>query len=300
MPFILSVIDIIQIIYLTQKRDDPYEDNQDGSHLENAFRTILVTGIKETTTQDAVTMFFQNKRRSRGGELCPGEEGYKRLSYTVARLTFLSSKGIITIYFSILLVYLRSPSVYVQSLCVPLLLIFSAVPTLLCLDVQNVLKRSNEIPLKLDGKILNVSIGLKSNSPEYFPDKIQQILPQTHSGEHRVEPPVMDYIMNLHDIETEFGFKTIKYDKTNSTFHFTNDFRDVQEADEFKEKLRGFFNSFFKEDVKIPKGIFQKLKETIENERDKFGQVKVDFVGLRVSLLEKRKMSLYKNEELKK
>ena len=56
-------------------------------------------------------MFFQNKRRSRGGELCPGEEGYQRLSRTVARLTFLSSKGIILIFLHI--INLRCPSVYV-------------------------------------------------------------------------------------------------------------------------------------------------------------------------------------------
>ena len=98
----------------------------------------------------------------------------------------------------------------------------------------------------------------------------------------------MDYIVNLHKIETEFGFKTIEYNKTNSTFHFTKDFRNVQEADEFRQKLRQLFNSFSKEEIKIPKGIFQKLKEAIENERDKFGEMKIDFVGLRVSLVGKK------------
>ena len=159
---------------------------------------------------------------------------------------------------------------------------------LLCLDVQNVLKRSSEIPLKLEGKILNVSIEFKSNYLKSFPDKIQETLPQTHNGEHHVEPPIMDYIMNVHDIENEFGFKSFEYDRTNSTFHFTKDFHDVQEADEFKQKLRQFFKSFSKEEIKIPKGIFQKLKEAIENERDKFGEMKIDFVGLRVSLVGKK------------
>ena len=152
---------------------------------------------------------------------------------------------------------------------------------LLCLDVQNVLKRANEIPLKLEGKILNVSIELKSNYQESFLDK-------THSGECQVEPPIMDYIMNLHKIETEFGFKSIEYDRANSVLHFTKDFHDVQEANEFKDKLREFLKSFSKDDVRIPKVIFQKLKEAIENERDKFGKVKFVFVGLRISLVGKK------------
>ena len=159
---------------------------------------------------------------------------------------------------------------------------------LLCLDVQNVLKRATEIPLKLEGKILNVSIELRSNYQESIPDKIQETLPQTHKGEHHVEPPVMDYIMNVHEIENEFGFKSIEYDRTNSTFHFTKDFHDVQEADEFKQKLRQFFNLFSKEEVKIPKVIFQKLREAIDNERDKLGEMKIDFVGLRINLVGKK------------
>jgi hypothetical protein len=54
-----------------------------------------VSGLRKETTKDAVTLFFENKKRSGGGELCegPGEEGYKRVSPTVACLTFVSSKG---------------------------------------------------------------------------------------------------------------------------------------------------------------------------------------------------------------
>ena len=58
---------------------------------ENA--TIYVSGLKESTTKDAVTLFFENKRRTGGGDLREGKEGYKRISDTVARLTFESSKG---------------------------------------------------------------------------------------------------------------------------------------------------------------------------------------------------------------
>ena len=54
--------------------------------------TIYVSGLKESTTKDAVTLFFENKRRTGGGDLCE-EKGYKRISATVARLTYVSSKG---------------------------------------------------------------------------------------------------------------------------------------------------------------------------------------------------------------
>ena len=129
------------LIYLKQKQDYPAENKQGDAHLPDAVKTIFVSGIKETTTHDAVTMFFQNKRRSRGGELCPGEEGYKRLSLTVARLTFLSSKGTITI-FLYTIVCLRSPLLCSISLCSTFILssfhsfiystlIFPAVTTLL-------------------------------------------------------------------------------------------------------------------------------------------------------------------------
>ena len=70
--------------------------NQEDSQPEDAasaVKTIYVGGIKESTTEDSITLFFENKKRSGGGELCEGKEGYKRLSATVARLTYVSSKG---------------------------------------------------------------------------------------------------------------------------------------------------------------------------------------------------------------
>jgi hypothetical protein len=58
-------------------------------------RTIYVSGIKDSTTEASITLFFENKKRSCGGDLCEDKEGYKRLSATVARLTYVSSKGIV-------------------------------------------------------------------------------------------------------------------------------------------------------------------------------------------------------------
>jgi hypothetical protein len=65
-----------------------------GNEAEDAgTATIYVSGLKERTTEDAVTLFFENKRRSGGGDLREGKEGYKRISPTVARLTYVSPKG---------------------------------------------------------------------------------------------------------------------------------------------------------------------------------------------------------------
>ena len=73
---------------MAYKEDDSRKVNE-----EYGVKTIYVSGIKETTTKDSVCLFFENKRRTGGGELCDSKQGYKRISPTVARLTFLSSKG---------------------------------------------------------------------------------------------------------------------------------------------------------------------------------------------------------------
>ena len=71
-------------------------DNQEDSQPEDAasaVKTIYVSDIKDSTTEDSITLFFGNTKHSGGGDLCEGKEGYKRFSETVARLTFVSSKG---------------------------------------------------------------------------------------------------------------------------------------------------------------------------------------------------------------
>ena len=72
---------------LVEKEDARCKEN------ENEVKTIFVSGLKETTTKDSICLFFENKRRTGGGDLCEGKEGYKRISLTVACLTFVSSKG---------------------------------------------------------------------------------------------------------------------------------------------------------------------------------------------------------------
>ena len=74
---------------LDHKEDIQMADSSD------VVKTLCVSGIKDSSTDDAITLLFQNKRRSRGGELCPGERGFKRISRSVACLTFRFSKGIV-------------------------------------------------------------------------------------------------------------------------------------------------------------------------------------------------------------
>ena len=73
-----------------KKQDSPVVEESEPEDSGNA--TIYVSGLKESTTKDAVTLFFENKKRTGGEDLCEGKEGYKRMSDTVARLTFESSK----------------------------------------------------------------------------------------------------------------------------------------------------------------------------------------------------------------
>jgi hypothetical protein len=87
------------LIYLEQTQEgSSVVDNQEDSQPEdaaNAVKIIYVSDIKDSTTEDSITLFFENRKRSGGGDLYEGKEGYKRLSATVARLTFVSSKGIV-------------------------------------------------------------------------------------------------------------------------------------------------------------------------------------------------------------
>ena len=64
----------------------PTKDGEDKA-------TIYVSGLKESMNDETIALLFENKRRTGGGELRDGKEGFERLSPTVARLTYVSSKG---------------------------------------------------------------------------------------------------------------------------------------------------------------------------------------------------------------
>ena len=86
---------LYSFISLKQENVSPLVDSHAYNRSEDAAKTIYVSGLKNSTTTDFITFFFENKKRTGGGELCEGEEGFKRLSPTVAKLTFVSAKGIV-------------------------------------------------------------------------------------------------------------------------------------------------------------------------------------------------------------
>ena len=110
------------------------------------------------------------------------------------------------------------------------------------------------------------------------------------SGDYFVDPIVMDYIMNTQEIEKKFDFKSMKFDEQTSRFHFKKQFKDANEATVFTNKLKDFLQSFVKEEVKVPKTLFKKVKEEIESKRDEFEADKVEFKfdGSRVTLVGKK------------
>ena len=103
-----------------------------------------------------------------------------------------------------------------------------------------------------------------------------------YSGEYSLDPLIMDYIRNTQKIEIKFEFKSIKFesikfDGETSRVHFTKELGDSKDATDFENKLKDFLQSFAKEEIRIPKAIFQKVKEEIENQREEFEACKVHF-----------------------
>ena len=106
--------------------------------------------------------------------------------------------------------------------------------------------------------------------------------------------------MSKQQIEKKFDFKTMKFDEDTSQLHFTQQFDDPKDAREFERKLKEYLDSFVKEEVRIPKGVFEKVKEGIEGKRDEYEAEKVDFSfkDLRVILVGKRTDVNYKKQEV--
>ena len=128
----------------------------------------------------------------------------------------------------------------------------------------------------------------------YYDDfeELREITTKTteFSGAYSIDPLVMDYIFIKQEIENKFDFKSMKYDKETSRFHFTKEFDDPKLAQEFENKLKEFLYSFVKDEVRITKTVFGKVKEAIEKKHDEFEGEKVDFSfdGYRVTLVGKK------------
>ena len=128
----------------------------------------------------------------------------------------------------------------------------------------------------------------------YYDDfeELQEITTKTteFSGDYLIDPLVMDYTFNKQEIINKFDFKSMKYDNETSRFYFTKEFDDPKLPREFENKLKEFFHSFGKENIEIPKAVFEQVKEAIEGKRNEFEAEKVDFKfdGFRVIFVGKR------------
>ena len=128
----------------------------------------------------------------------------------------------------------------------------------------------------------------------YYDDfeELQEITTKTteFSGDYLIDPLVMDYTFNKQEIINKFDFKSMKYDNETSRFYFTKEFDDPKLPREFENKLKEFFHSFGKENIEIPKAVFEQVKKAIEGKRDEFEAQKVEFKfeGFRVIFVGKR------------
>ena len=121
-----------------------------------------------------------------------------------------------------------------------------------------------------------------------------------YSGEHRLDPTFMYYIMRKRQIEEKFDFKTMKLGEDTSQLHLTKQFDDPKDVTEFDSKSKERLDSFVTEEVRIPKGVFRKVKEAIEGKRDEYEAEEVDFSfkDLRVILVGKRTDVAHKKQQV--
>ena len=100
----------------------------------------------------------------------------------------------------------------------------------------------------------------------------------------------MEYMKKYEQMDNKFDLKEIKYDQDAARMHFTKDFDDPKLAQEFENKMKEFLYSFVKEEVKIPKDVFEKVKEAIEGKKAEFEMDKVEcsFKNYRVSFVGKK------------
>ena len=122
-----------------------------------------------------------------------------------------------------------------------------------------------------------------------------------HYGDYSVDPLVMNYIKKTQQFDKKFGFRSAKFDEQASRFYFMKQYDDLNNATVFKNKLEDFLQSFFKEEVKIPKTAFEKVKEEIESKRGEFEADKVDFNldAFRITLVGKKKDVFLKKQSVK-
>ena len=117
-----------------------------------------------------------------------------------------------------------------------------------------------------------------------------------YSGDYSIDPLVMDYVVKTQELDKKFHLNSMKFDKQTSRFHYTKEFDDPKDAAEFRTELRDYLQSFVRKEVKIPNAIFEKVKETVERERDKFEGVDYSFYGTHVYFVGEKKNVEIKSE----
>ena len=128
----------------------------------------------------------------------------------------------------------------------------------------------------------------------YYDDfeELEEITTKTteFSGAYPIDPQVMEYMKKHEQIDNKFDLKEMKYDRVTARMHFTKDFDDPKLAQEFENKMKEFLYSFVKEEVKIPKNVFEKVKKAIQGKKIEFETEKVEcsFKNYRVSFVGKK------------
>ena len=93
-----TVLFIVSMIAFVQENENSASCNNDdvdsvSTEHDKQKATIYVSGLKESCTEELITLLFENEKKCGGGYLRDGKEGFERLSPTVARLTYVSPKG---------------------------------------------------------------------------------------------------------------------------------------------------------------------------------------------------------------
>ena len=113
-------------------------------------------------------------------------------------------------------------------------------------------------------------------------------------GDIPCESDVVDYMIRHHNI-SQFDLKSVTYDETMSTFHFTKDVEDPKDGEDLCKRLKVYVNSFGKETLVIPTVVFDQVKlKVLENNVDsevevRFEKPNVVFFGLKEKITMKKK-----------
>ncbi|XP_046856480.1 uncharacterized protein LOC124449563 isoform X3 [Xenia sp. Carnegie-2017] len=382
----------------------PTKDDEDKA-------TIYVSGLKESTIDETIILFFENKRRTGGGELRDGKEGFERLSPTVARLTYASSKDaenvlkkaketpfvhegrplqvtadyVPTEDRSILMVTNLSPDINVETLKnfvesmknTVVLKIFLGkhgkavvvleeemkdedddkeknisksltlggrsvslkfAPLTKGIRVKKIPKTTTKDDVKYKflnhrfggGEVTNMDYDQNNGIAKLFfesssvvsnlvkkdyviKETLLTVLPLYDDFEELDEPEnkitefhgdilcesdVVDYMIRHHSM-SQFDLKSVTYDETMSTFHFTKDVEDPKEGEDLSNRLKVYVNSFGKETLVIHTTVFDQVKlKVIENKVD--SEIEVRFEKPNVVLFGRKKEITMKKKDIEK